>query len=130
MGPEQLGEYGVLPFMEWERVGKKQIWEQEEEEGIKFGFRHIISEMPPRSPSEDVNRWSAVLREKTELEVKPDALFVGLIQCERGRCGRGLRIKPAKLTEKKQPRKRKSKRGWGPDSQRGARCRKEGVIRG
>lgn len=26
--------------MEWERVGKKQIWGQEEEEGIKFGLRH------------------------------------------------------------------------------------------
>lgn len=68
--------------MEWERTGKKQIWGQAKEESIKFGFRHITSEMPLRSPNGDVNRQSAVLREKTELEIKPDALFVNLNQCE------------------------------------------------
>lgn len=34
--------------------------------------------MPLRSPSGEVNRQSAVLREKTELEIKPDALLVSL----------------------------------------------------
>lgn len=57
-----------------EKVDKKQIRGQEEE-GIKFGFRHIKSKMPLRPPSGDVNRQLAMLREETELEIKSDALW-------------------------------------------------------
>lgn len=62
-----------------------------------MGLDIITSEMPLRSPSGEVNRQSAVLREKTELEIKPDELFVSLVQGEGGRCGSALRIKPTKL---------------------------------
>lgn len=85
------------------------------------------------------SRQSAVLRDWTELEIKSDALpadscdlqashKVSPLENER-RWERGLRITPAKGTEEKQPGHRKSRRGWGPGSQGGTECRREGVAR-
>lgn len=62
-----MGVYGGLPFIEWEKVGKREIWEQEEEEHVKslvLDTANLGSLLGPQVQMS--SRQSAVLRERTE----------------------------------------------------------------
>ena len=75
MGLGQRGEYGVLPLIECERVRKRQIWGQEEKEHVKSfvldtaNLGCLLSHQGQTS-----SRQLAVLRERTELEIKSEAV--------------------------------------------------------